>query len=171
MSSSTAIKRCRKVLRVVAELHLRGYQRLRIAPGMSPSGGHWRCAITPASNVLVAHGAMLADWNGPVAHYTTGMENRYFDWADAAGRTPSQLADLFLERFGELAALGRGRDWLYAGWFVEMLALTYPDHVPIVYADYLDHGPESRWMPTLSPDGTREVAVPMPPPGEAAAAR
>ena len=39
----------RKVLRMVSELHLRGYQRLRIAPGMSPSG--WNLNILETSNL------------------------------------------------------------------------------------------------------------------------
>lgn len=168
MSSETVTANCRTVLRVVAELHLRGYQRLRIAPGMAPSGAYWRCTITPASNILVVHGAMIADLQGPQVSYTSGMGNRYFDWADAAGRTPSRLANLFLERFANVAALGRGRDWLYAGWFVEMLSLTHPDCVPVAYAEYLEHGPESKWMPARSASGGREVALPMPPPGEAA---
>lgn len=112
---------------------------------------------------------MMADWQGPVVSYSSGMENRYFDWADAPGKTPSQLADLFLARFPEVVGSGRGRDWMYAGWFVEMLSLTYPDHVPIVYAEYLEHGPESKWMPTTSPESERKISIPMPPPGEAAA--
>jgi hypothetical protein len=109
---------------------------------------------------------MLAAHDGPVATYTSGMEHRYFDWG-TAGLTPSQLADRFLERFAEVAALGRGRDWLYAGWFVEMLSLTHPAHVPIAYAEYLEHGPESRWMSTTSPESDRVIVVSMPPPGEA----
>jgi hypothetical protein len=31
-------RRYRKVMLMVAELHLRGYQRLRISPGLAPSG-------------------------------------------------------------------------------------------------------------------------------------
>jgi hypothetical protein len=46
-----------RVLSMVAELHKLGYQRLRIAPGMSPSGAYWRCLITPVTNILTSHGA------------------------------------------------------------------------------------------------------------------
>src|SRR5438445_11614927 len=38
---------CRLLLLMVAELHRRGYQQLRIAPYMSPSGMHWRCRFVP----------------------------------------------------------------------------------------------------------------------------
>lgn len=60
-------RRALRVLRIVHELHKQGYQLLRIAPGMSASGCHWRCAITPRSNVLESHGAKLADEDELVA--------------------------------------------------------------------------------------------------------
>jgi hypothetical protein len=41
----------RKALLMVGELHVRGYQRLRIAPGMSASGCYWRCSVTPAAHI------------------------------------------------------------------------------------------------------------------------
>jgi len=53
----------RKVLRMVTELHVRGYQRLRIAPGMAPSGCSWRCSITPATNISSRHGARILSWD------------------------------------------------------------------------------------------------------------
>jgi hypothetical protein len=170
MSSKTVIKCCRKVLRIVAELHLRGYQRLRIATGMSGSGMHWRCLITPASNILVANGAIIANEDGPVVRYTSGMLGRYFDWSDTAGLTPSQLADRFVDRFRKLVRLAKGRDWQYVGWYVEMLTLTHPNHVPITN-EYLDQGPESRCMRTIGYEDAKEVYVPMPPPGEAGSAK
>jgi hypothetical protein len=196
VSSSSPIKQARKVLRNVQELHLRGYQRIRISPFRSPSGFHWRCLITPASNILVEHGAEIANHEGPIALYTTGMEKKYFEWTDAAGKTASQLANIFIERFPEIARAGRGRDWSYAGWYAEMLHLTYPDHVPELHdiaehamgqwiektaADmegkevvesfdaYTDPSLASRCIPTSSPVSDRVISLPMPPPGEAAA--
>ncbi len=82
----------RKVLLLVQELHLRGYQRIRIAPGMSPSGMNWRCPITPVSNILRSHGARMRDFDGLVAHYGSGAGRDYFDWTDARHATPSRLA-------------------------------------------------------------------------------
>lgn len=71
-------RRALRILRLVHELHKQGYQLLRIVPGMSPSGCYWRCAITPRSNVLRSHGAMLSDNERLVAHYTSGQDNEYF---------------------------------------------------------------------------------------------
>src|SRR3954468_22584387 len=98
----------RKVLRMLAELHVRGFQRLRIAPGMSGSGCHWRCSITPATNISCRHGARMRSWDLLAAHYTTGQERKYFGWEDASHVTPSRLAELFVERFPAIAEAGRG---------------------------------------------------------------
>lgn len=144
---------------MVAELHLRGYQLLRIAPGMS-SPGHWRCSVTPASNISLLHGARLVEFNDQlVAAYTSGQGSRFFDWPDAARATPTQLADKFIDRFSRIAEAGRGSDWLYAGWYVDMLSRTYPDAFPIAYADW--ELPAEK-MTTV---GGREVDLPLPPPG------
>lgn len=73
----------RKVLRMVAELHVRGFQRLRIAPGMSASGCYWRCSVTPVTNISIWHGARLVSYDTLAAHYSTGSEREYFGWKDA----------------------------------------------------------------------------------------
>jgi hypothetical protein len=153
---------CRKVLRIVQELHLRGYQRLRIAPGMSASGLHWRCTVTPVSNIERSHGARRVDHDRLVANYSSGMGSHLFGWRDTRGKQPSRLADMFTERFPEIAEAGRGSDWPYAGWYVEMLHLTYPDARPYCYSDWQED--TEGFIPTI---GGRKLLIPMPPPGEA----
>jgi predicted RNase H-like nuclease len=148
---------CRHVLRMVQELHVRGYQRLRIAPGLSPSGLHWRCAITPASNVDPRNGAHLIN-ERTAAEYHSGSDNLYFGWADEKHASPSRLSTRFIEAFPELAEAGRGSDWPYAGWYAEMLGLTWPDAVPIAYADWAM--PPNEWGIV----GGHEGSIPLPPP-------
>lgn len=150
----------RKVLRLVQELHVLGYQRLRIAPGMSASGMDWRCAITDRANTLRVHGARMRDWD-LCAHYTTGQKRKYFGWTDVAHARPIELAQRFLERYPEIAESGRGEDWQYAGWYLWMMHLTYPRAFPYAYADWP--------IPThqIPTSGDRDVFVPLPPPGEA----
>lgn len=155
----------RKVLLLVSELHLRGYQLLRALPAMSPSGTSWRCWIAPASLVSSTHGARLAEngWESPLAvAYTSAAEDEYFKWTDAGQETPSGLARKFIQRFPDVVAAGRGRDWLYAGWYVEMLGLTYPNRFPYASADW--EVPED-YLPTITigEDGGAEVHVPLPP--------
>jgi len=98
----------RRVLRMVQELHLRGYQHIRIAPGMSPSGCHWRYAVTPVTNVLRSHGGRLAVWDSAVAHYSSGMGHEFSGWQDAPHKHPSRLAEMFLSCFPEIAVAGAG---------------------------------------------------------------
>lgn len=120
---------------MVHELHKAGYQRLRIAPGVSSSGCHWRCAITYASNVK-ANGWEPVDLVNDVASYTSAAEDRYFDWSDGCGKNARQLAQLFVERFPSLCERGFGVDTLYAGWFVQMLGAAERGRLPVFYADY-----------------------------------
>jgi hypothetical protein len=159
-SYSELIRAGRKVLRMVGELHLRGYQRLRISPGVSSSGSYWRCSVTPASNVSPDNGALMVEWRECDAHYSSADGRRYFGWTDMAHATASELADRFLQEFPAIARAGHGRDWLYAGWYVEMLHITYPDVLPEAYADYVD---STLRIPC---GGQRKgVFVPAPPPG------
>lgn len=166
-------RRSQRVLSMVGELHKKGYQRLRVVPAMSPSGMHWRCMITPASNTLRTHGAYLADpdWNHDlIATYTSGSENKYFGWEDCATATARQLADTFVERFPKITNAGMGWDWLYAGWYVEMLGAAESGYFPVVY----DEDPEmdeSSGMKLICVEepGVRlgpSPILPLPPPGE-----
>ena len=151
-----------RVLRLVHELHKRGYQLLRIAPGMSPSGCHWRCSITPRANILSIHGARLKDFDRPVAHYTSAQDNEYFGWTDAKHDTVLQLAERFAERYPEILEASYGDDWSYVGWYVRMLGYAERSFFPISYADWYDAEPDPRFLPLL---GT-ESDLPMPPPGD-----
>ena len=166
-------RRAQRVLSMVGELHKRGYQRLRAVPAMSGSGMHWRCMVTPASNTLRTHGGHLATWEyegGPVASYSSGGDgNEYFGWTDRKAASARELADTFLERFPEICKASRGADWLYAGWFVELLGVAEQGWFPFLYADYgVD---ESHGLRLTSPDDRVDKGgmptLPPPPQGEA----
>jgi len=151
----------RKVLLMVSELHVRGYQRLRIVPGWAPSGLYWRCAITPVTNILKSNGALMYSHEDELsARYTSGQKRSYFGWEDAGHLTPSKMANLFIKRFPRIAEMGKGSDWMYAGWYIEMLHLTYPDGFPVAYGDYLSY---SDSLPMVG--GKENVSIPLPPPG------
>jgi hypothetical protein len=175
-----AVRRAVRVLSMVGELHKRGFQKVRIMPMMAPSGVHWRCLIGPATLFYRNNGAMLqvsgsADEDDQshalVARYTTGSENRYFDWTDAQKDNARQLADKFLERFSAIASSGAGHDYPYAGWYQHLLGLAERSWMPIVVCDWdiprdrvtlLDQRP-----PEWHNDGTRDHPfLPLPPPGE-----
>jgi hypothetical protein len=103
----------------------------------------------------------MLDWDRLTAHYTSGSGDEYFGWSDSAHHTPSRLAGRFIEQFPNIVEEGRGRDWLYVGWYQEMLGLTYPDVFPIAYADW------DLPADCLKATGeTRQITIPMPPFGE-----
>jgi len=129
------LRRALRVLSMVAELHKAGYQRLRIAAGMSPSGSSWRCHITPSDNIR-ANGWEPIDWEQNVVNYLPWGKNIYFDWPDALRKTARQLAQTFIDRFPEVARRGAGRDRAYAGWFVEMIGAAENGRLPIFFADW-----------------------------------
>jgi hypothetical protein len=173
MGTQNLIMQCRTVLLLIHELHLRGHQRLRAIPAMEPSGKYWQCAIAPVSLVSVDHGARLvADVRKDprIATYTSRDQNRYFEWTDIYPyATPKELAILFVERFPEVVEAGRGSDWPYAGWYMEMLRLTHPDLFP--YAVAKGKVPDT-YLPTASPAEHRpKLRIALPPPGETLARR
>ena len=156
--SDPLVRRCQRVLLMVHELHKLGYQRLRIVPGMSPSGMHWRCSVTHVGNIQRMHGAMMCDFDD-AAHYTPGQNNNYFGWEDAQKDTARKLASKFLDRFPSIAQLGQGVDWAYAGWYVQMLGLAERGALPVAYSDWCGE-PDPRWLPTTS---GLNSGLPMPP--------
>jgi hypothetical protein len=147
---------CRKLLLAVADLHMRGYQRLRIMPYMGGVGA-WRCVIAPAQLISCENGAWLAslDDEFKLPRYSGANGNTFWDWHDKHSAPPARLARIFLDRFPDIAKQGYGPDWLYAGWFLHALHLTYPDALPISSGE--------GYMLMYGRDGQ----VPMPPPGYA----
>jgi len=149
------------VVLMVAELHRMGYQRLRICPGMSPSGVYWRCAVTHVENVREDHGAMIMDESSDAANYSSGAGNHYFGWEDARKDSPEDLARKFVERFPVIARLGRGDDEVYADWFAEVVKVVQAGELPYAYSDWSDDS-DSGILPTVGGSSR----LPMPPGGE-----
>ena len=156
-------RRILRVLRMVHELHKRGYQRLRISPSLAPVGC-WRCLVTHAGNILRSNGAMHLDDDRDTARHTAAQDHGYFGWGDARHDTVRQLADRFVDRFPAIARLGHGRDWPYAGWYVEMLGHAEHGAFPVAYADWYT-SPSFDCLPTT--ERTENSGLPMPPGGEA----
>lgn len=157
--------RALRVLRIVHELHKRGYQLLRICPGMNSSGTAWRVGITPVTNICRDNGAYWADWDKPelVAIYSSGQEKHYFDWTDATEDKVPMLAAKFRERYPRLVAKSEGRDWEYVGWYVEMLGLAEREDFPVAYADFMGHL-RPGYLPTLQ--HMYDSRLPLPPAGK-----
>ena len=165
----------RRILLMVSELHKLGFERLRIAPQIGPTGFAWRCDILPASCISDRHGALPNDdtesflhlvGDGGYRRYTSGVGFEFctkpFEWTDAPFDSPRGLADKFIARFPRVAFAGFGRDAEYVAWYKQMLNQTAPFGLVASYSD----GPspvsyeylEIYFMPG-SP-----VRIPVPPP-------
>lgn len=127
------VSACRRLLEMVQVLHRRGYELLRINPGMAPSGCSWRCEILPAPMTVRDYADIF--YVEP-ARYSSGQGKKYFGWTDALFDSPEILATKFVERFAVLAREGFGKDPEYAGWYSRMLEETAPDGFIYAYADY-----------------------------------
>lgn len=164
-SLSETMLNCIKVLEMVSVLHQRGYERLRIEPGMAPSGMYWRCGITHAGNMDPENGALsLSGFNDENVPYTSAMRNRFFDWDDAPGLDAAQLAARFIEEHPGLCVLCRGKDPDYVAWYGLMLSLARKGGLPSAYDDEWGLDDElPRWLSTM---GESDGELPMPPLGD-----
>jgi endonuclease/exonuclease/phosphatase family metal-dependent hydrolase len=148
---------CRRLLDMVQVLHRQGYELLRINPGMSPSGCHWRCELVPAVMTVQGHHSPdVRDWV-ETAYYSSGQETNYFEWADAVSDSPVELASKFVERFPEFSKACIGKDPEYVNWYSSMLEKTAPDGIIYAYADY--PVPED-YLPVQNKP---EIRIPFPP--------
>lgn len=116
------------ILEAVAVLHARGHQRVRILPGMSASGMHWRVAVTTTREPEDGF------------RYTTGSRFEVGETTVGAGTTADELADHVLEF---LPDEGLGEDAGYARWYAGLIDLVRRERkLPIAYADYYALAPE-----------------------------
>ncbi len=153
-----------RVYSMLEELHRRGYEQLRIIPGMNSSGCHYRSSITYARNVYADHGALSVDFD-LLAHNTTGNDANLFEWRDAPGANISKLADYFVERFRDIAERGFGADKEYVYWFKGTVCYARQGAFPIAYSDSIYYGPGGMPAPRLLQSTKANVRLPIPPPG------
>ena len=157
-----------EVLEMVRELHLRGFQRLRVCAGPSPSGQHWHLAITPASNVMSSRGAKMVDIARAV-YYSTAQKDNLFGWRSPQNRSPEALADRFVKNWPVVCAEGEGRDWAYVGWFAEMVRHAHQGMLPASFENW-GNGPAPQgaaWLASATTIAdTAHRLLPRPPGGE-----
>ena len=164
-----------RLIKMLVELHRRGYQRLRIFPYLYPLA--WRLEFAPSHRFSSKNGAYFQGEAGvnedgvkyETARYSSADEYKYFGWTDAQHMDAEKLAGLFVERFPILCKGSIGRDWEYAGWVSELSGYVSRTHsLPYVMAEYFEPGPEEL---DYLPFGFNNPSTdfPLPPPPEAGA--
>jgi hypothetical protein len=177
------IRPCLRVIRMVSELQRMGFQRLRIFPYEYPLA--WRLCVAPRAACHIRNGAYVSSvafdafsghsepsLHARLATYSAASERDYFGWTDARTDSARDLADKFIHRFPAAAAIGRGRDWEYAGWLDELIGeLEKGPCLPFVTAEYFEPCPlQLRALPIriFHPRGDSEISLdfPLPPGGD-----
>ena len=134
------LRHCQRVLRMVAELHKRGFQGLRIFPYQGALGA-WRVELYPYDDFdLEKPMNLLFDRNSclsPARH--SGAARDYFDWSGSSNYNARQLASKFEEKFPLLCHYCKGRDWKYAGWYQELMGILETDtRLPCITWPYME---------------------------------
>lgn len=150
------------LLEGVAVLHQRGHQRLRIYPKISGSGLHWRTMIVDVDSARFGDSGWPDLESSPFA-YTTGSHYDVGGMLVDAGTTAGEVADRILGKFPDPLNAGRGRDWMYAGWYAEMLGSAREhNNLPVGDEPHIVEG-ERRW-PFLPGVGKSIPQPPLPAP-------
>lgn len=131
------------VLAAVQHLHESGHQRLRILPGLSGSGMHWRVSVTyPHNFVEMPWGLALRDHDESFI-WSTGEGFRVSGHEVGRWSSPAEVASMLEPslRMGHAS----GEDQPYAAWFAGLVAVAGRlRRLPIAYADYEEL--RTHWM-------------------------
>ncbi|MDA7921224.1 hypothetical protein N9Z18_01745 [Verrucomicrobiales bacterium] len=115
----------RKLILAVAELHRRGFEKLRIEAGLSPSGCHWRYRLVTKDGQT----------KGPSGSLTNQL---HMSWEDTPDSSPEQLADIITSKFPDLVDAAKGTDQAYKNWLSEIIEESTPDGLFIELWDSYD---------------------------------
>ncbi len=108
-----------RILQAVRLLHQHGYHRIRVLPGMSASGMHWRVRIADALS------------------YTTGSRTDFAGGQVTVMSRPEGTALLILGALPPVAPTYDDPE--YVAWYAALMDLVgQHDALPIAYADYFD---------------------------------
>lgn len=131
------LKACIKLLEMIATLHKKGYELIRICPHLAPSGAYWRCAISTKDNFDKSNGIKLMKHDKDiVAGYSSSSLENYFDIKDSDKISVQELAEKFLLQLPKIAKKGKSADSEYAAWFDKVLLIAKNGNMPVAFCDY-----------------------------------
>ena len=140
-------------LRVIAELHNRGYELLRICPSVHLS---WRCIATTKDNTYEQCGAICADqsWGPTTVNISFG---ELFKDEDPT-LDIQKAADRFCKEYPKLVKAAKGSDPAYKKWFRHVLHLAQQGQLFYAFEDMGCCVESGRMLGTTEP-------LPFPPAG------
>lgn len=132
-STDATLRRCARMLRMVSELHKRGYQQLRVMPFLHDGGNLWRLAFGSRKDFSRLMGlALVAATFDRAPQFSSAAPSYPFDWKDAGSDDARDLAAKMITRFPDLMQASLGRDWAYVGWFAEMMGWVEAGRLPYI---------------------------------------
>lgn len=132
-----------KCLHLARELHLRGFEQLRVFPHVSPSGTAWRCDF---ESEKYGENVAVSSW----------MYGKIKDFEKSKITTSiKDLANQFESEFSELMRMSSFRNTEYVKWYKEMLEQLEQDELPYALDDY--------WHATEYWKTTKGKKIPLPP--------
>jgi len=126
---------CIRMVEMTHELHVLGYQKIRLFPYVSPSGAHWRLEWASVENFRSAISPPIDTEERLIARYTSADGWHPFHWEAVESLTPKDMAHQFILQFPEISSAGKGQDWLYAGWMTSLLGEVRKGRFPYLAAD------------------------------------
>lgn len=123
-----------KLLRAVRLLHQRGYHAVRVLPGMSASGAHWRIDISARPDSIELRENLDSQPEIATINYSTALLTRFHDGEVTMTTPVYEVAALILSALPSLTPNSDDAD--YARWYVGLLDRCERHHrLPIAYSD------------------------------------
>ena len=131
MSETYYMKNMQKLLYIVKELHIRGFEKLRIIPSLSPSGLSWRCSFISETN-SERKSIVSSSWIQNV--FNIEEKNEY---------SIELLTDMFEKEHIDFLNACKGKNKEYVEWYSDMLHNLNEGELPYAFSDYF--GPTDYW--------------------------
>ena len=131
MSDNHYMINMQKLLYIVKELHIRGFEKLRIIPSLSPSGLSWRCSFLSDTDserkTLISSG-----WIQDILNREQKKEYSI-----------GELTDIFEREYVDFLTMCKGGNKEYVEWFSKMLDKLKEGELPYAFDDY--NNPSDYW--------------------------
>ena len=122
-----------EIIMMLHELHNRGYEQLRLLPGLSPSGCAWRWFIYP--KVLMGNSSSFEQYGD----CTPFKSIRGSTCSKKVGCNIITIANTFEYQHSDIISLSKCQDSSYVEWFDTIIQHADHDIFPIAFCDYSDH--------------------------------